>query len=156
MTIAGCFRVNKSKIIFEGFEDEVVLINLENGNYYSLEGSAAFIWNLIQSGMHVNDIRAKLEEKYNGQKEIMEKAALQFVDELVREELILAAENPGDEKISVSNDTPSNQAVAEKIIFVPPVLNRYTDMQDLLLLDPIHEVDESGWPVAPSDDSPGI
>jgi hypothetical protein len=27
-----------------------------------------------------------------------------------------------------------------------PVLNKYTDMQDLLLLDPIHEVDERGWP----------
>jgi hypothetical protein len=26
------------------------------------------------------------------------------------------------------------------------VLERYTDMQELLLLDPIHDVDESGWP----------
>jgi hypothetical protein len=25
-------------------------------------------------------------------------------------------------------------------------LNKYTDMQDLLLLDPIHEVDAAGWP----------
>ncbi len=26
-------------------------------------------------------------------------------------------------------------------------MNKYTDMQDLLLLDPIHEVDETkGWP----------
>jgi hypothetical protein len=29
---------------------------------------------------------------------------------------------------------------------VPPVLERYTDMQELLFLDPIHDVDESGWP----------
>ena len=28
-----------------------------------------------------------------------------------------------------------------------PVLNKYSDMQDLLLLDPIHDVDEeAGWP----------
>jgi hypothetical protein len=27
-----------------------------------------------------------------------------------------------------------------------PKLSAYTDMQELLLLDPIHEVDESGWP----------
>ncbi len=32
--------------------------------------------------------------------------------------------------------------------FAPPRLQRYTDMQDLLLLDPIHDVDEVGWPVA--------
>ena len=30
--------------------------------------------------------------------------------------------------------------------FVAPVLQKHTDMQDLLLLDPIHEVDETGWP----------
>jgi hypothetical protein len=29
------------------------------------------------------------------------------------------------------------------------MLQKFTDMQDLLLLDPIHEVDESGWPRVP-------
>ena len=28
----------------------------------------------------------------------------------------------------------------------PPVLNKYTDMQDLLLIDPIHDVEAHGWP----------
>jgi len=26
------------------------------------------------------------------------------------------------------------------------VVEKYTDMQDLVLLDPVHEVDERGWP----------
>jgi hypothetical protein len=30
--------------------------------------------------------------------------------------------------------------------FQPPTLRKYTDMQDLLLIDPIHEVDDLGWP----------
>jgi hypothetical protein len=30
--------------------------------------------------------------------------------------------------------------------FVEPALNKYTDMQELLLLDPVHEVSEAGWP----------
>ena len=30
--------------------------------------------------------------------------------------------------------------------YAAPKLSTYTDMQELLLLDPIHEVDESGWP----------
>jgi hypothetical protein len=25
-------------------------------------------------------------------------------------------------------------------------LHKYTDMEELLLLDPIHDVDETGWP----------
>jgi hypothetical protein len=32
--------------------------------------------------------------------------------------------------------------------FEKPGLQKYSDMQDLLLLDPIHEVDEMGWPHA--------
>ena len=27
-----------------------------------------------------------------------------------------------------------------------PSLEKYSDLQDLLLIDPIHEADESGWP----------
>ena len=33
-----------------------------------------------------------------------------------------------------------------KIPFEPPRLERYTDMKDYFLLDPIHEVDSAGWP----------
>jgi len=35
---------------------------------------------------------------------------------------------------------------AERPPFTKPELHKFTDMQDLLLFDPIHEVDESGWP----------
>ena len=30
--------------------------------------------------------------------------------------------------------------------FVAPALTRYTDVKDLLVLDPVHDVDEMGWP----------
>ena len=30
--------------------------------------------------------------------------------------------------------------------YEPPQLMKYTDMQELILLDPIHDVDEKGWP----------
>ena len=33
--------------------------------------------------------------------------------------------------------------------FTNPVLEKFTDMAELLLLDPIHEVDDSGWPNKP-------
>ncbi|MCU1244771.1 MAG: hypothetical protein JWN02_681, partial [Acidobacteria bacterium] len=32
-----------------------------------------------------------------------------------------------------------------------PRLERYTDMQEIILLDPVHKVDSQGWPhAAPS------
>jgi hypothetical protein len=38
-------------------------------------------------------------------------------------------------------------------IFTAPALEKYNDMQDLLLLDPIHETDEQGWPVRRQQDA---
>ena len=32
--------------------------------------------------------------------------------------------------------------------FAPPRLEKYSDLEDLLVLDPIHDVDEAGWPIA--------
>ena len=34
--------------------------------------------------------------------------------------------------------------------YTAPKLATYSDLQDLLLLDPIHDVDETGWPAAAS------
>ena len=35
--------------------------------------------------------------------------------------------------------------------WIAPKLTVYEDMQDLLLLDPIHDVDETGWPARRQD-----
>jgi hypothetical protein len=37
--------------------------------------------------------------------------------------------------------------------YLAPVLNAYSDMKDLLLLDPIHDVAEEGWPIPKPVDS---
>ena len=44
--------------------------------------------------------------------------------------------------------TPDIKDIPEtgSIPFDAPILKRYTDQQELLLLDPIHEVDDIGWP----------
>ena len=33
-----------SQIIYENFDDEAVIINLESGSYYSLDKSGAAVW----------------------------------------------------------------------------------------------------------------
>ena len=32
-------------------------------------------------------------------------------------------------------------------LFTTPTLEIFSDMQDILLLDPVHDVDERGWPI---------
>jgi hypothetical protein len=57
--------------------------------------------------------------------------------ELEREGLIRPAERPAERL---------NASTGQSRQFVPPVLERYDDMEDLLLLDPVHDVDAQGWP----------
>ncbi len=46
--------------------------------------------------------------------------------------------------------TNAAQPAAESgpLSFEAPILNRFTDMEEMLLLDPILYVDVSGWPEA--------
>ncbi|MDI6809774.1 MAG: hypothetical protein QME66_12490 [Candidatus Eisenbacteria bacterium] len=39
MSSSPRFRVNQPNVIFEVFDDEVVIVNLDSGNYYSLDKS---------------------------------------------------------------------------------------------------------------------
>jgi hypothetical protein len=69
-----------------------------------------------------------------------------FIETLRRESLIVPLEGEPAKSAAVPEQEAS---VSEKRPdFIPPKLRKYTDMQDLLLLDPIHEVDEQGWPIA--------
>lgn len=68
----------------------------------------------------------------------MSECVTRFIAELARLNLIVPAELTAD--LTAEIEVPASDE------FQPPALESYTDMQDLLLLDPIHEVDEMGWP----------
>ena len=145
MNEAIYFRVNKANVVSETFEDEVILVNLENGNYYSLNNSGILIWNFIENTISVNEIITMLSNKYADSSVPIEASVRQLISDLLHENLIEPA--PSEECRPAAED---DIAVMESpgSAFEVPILNRYTDMQNLLLMDPIHDVDETGWPKA--------
>lgn len=144
--LSGRYRVNQSKIIFEAFEDEMVLINLDSGNYYSFSGSGAFIWDLLAAGNSVTEIVQRLREHFSSDGAEIESGVASFVENVVSEGLVLPrdGENAGNEGAKTEAASP-----LKGDRFEPPQLQKFSDMQELLLLDPIHEVDEMGWPHTP-------
>lgn len=140
------FRIRTPQVISEYFDHEVVIINFDTGNYYSLENVGADIWGLIKNGANLGQIIQGLTRQYEGGKEKIENAVNIFMDELTRENLIVT--NSTGEPESNPEREPEGKAPGEmaRQNFTTPKLNRYDDMQDLIILDPIHEVDESGWP----------
>jgi hypothetical protein len=142
------FRVNSPNVIHETIEGEVILIDLKTGTYYSLRDSGAAVWQAIEQGAVEDGIEAELRSRYDGSEEQIRGAVRQLLAELEREGLIRA-----DEGEAAPAATPSNNGAA-RLPFAAPVLEKHTDMQDLILLDPVHEVGAEGWPhPAPPDEA---
>lgn len=142
MGISKRYRINKPHVINETIDGEAVIVDLESGNYFSLEYSGADIWDMIEGGYSIPEIVEALGSRYTGDPEAIRQAVDQLTGRLVDEKLIVPlAEDQasGDTKVQVVKEGAQTP-------FAAPVLQKYDDMQELLLLDPIHDVDEAGWP----------
>ena len=140
------FKVNTPNVIFEIYDSEIVLINLDNGNYYSIAETAAEIFDFIQQGRSKDEIINKIINKYEGDIAEIVSSIDTFLEDLLKDDLIIQEEKNIGNVPFQNEETTTWDSEQEKSPFKSPVLSRYTDMQDLLLLDPIHEVDETGWP----------
>lgn len=120
-----------TEIIFELLDDEVIIANLDVGIYYSIRESGVLIWQLLLSGHTPLAIESLFSKKYG-----LSCSIAPFIDSLLKENLLIAQKRPFQDSMPLSWPTQ----------FLPPVLERYDEMKNLLMLDPIHEVDEQGWP----------
>jgi len=142
-----CFEINRPTIVYEMIDNEVVIIDFDSGSYYSLGKAGADIWGLVEAGAPVSVIVEEIAQRYEGERAQIEDATRRLLAELEKENLIAPAGAQGHAGIEMPT---APAASGGKPRFEPPVLHKYTDMQELLLLDPIHDVDETGWPnVAP-------
>jgi hypothetical protein len=127
-------------VIHQTLDGEVIVVNLDTGTYYSFDGVAAEIWAAVERGLTVEETAAEAADHHGTSPRVAEPAVKRFLAELAHEELIVTLN--GSKPIAA----PATADGTAQEPFPEPVLNKYTDMQDLLLLDPIHEVDERGWP----------
>jgi hypothetical protein len=141
MDSPGWYRVDPRKVAHETIDGEVIMIHLLIGTYYSLRGAGADIWESLASGRDRAETLTFLEQRYDGDPELIAQTVDDLVKQLEEEELVDAATDGAP----AANGGPTT-AVAERKPFEAPALEKYTDMQDFLLVDPIHETDETGWP----------
>ena len=88
---SGYYAVNESSVVADVLEGEVVVVNLDNGAYYILQGSASAIWQLIAAGRHIDEITT-VAARHAAQGTAKVPAALRdFVRQLEEESLIVPA-----------------------------------------------------------------
>lgn len=145
MTLHNRYSIDDSKIIYDTIDGEVILVHVETGNYYQLPGVGAEVWRCLSLGLDFAQIVGQLAGKYQGDAEEIEASTRAFIDQLLSENLVAAGTPARDDEVPTAAaalpDSP-----APPTPYTAPLLHKYTDLQGLLLVDPIHDVDEQGWP----------
>ncbi len=138
-------RINSPIVIGEVLDGEAIIVNLDTGAYYSLDGAGSEVWMAAQAGTTLSHMIGRVASRFSGSEAEIAAGVQALVEALMAEVLLVADRVPS----ALQTEGPSeyDAAPADRPPFVKPVLQKYTDMADLLLLDPIHEVDEGqGWP----------
>lgn len=145
MNLLGRFKPNTPSITYQALADEMVIVYLETGIYYSLEPIGAFIWNEMTSGSSMQKIMEELCQRYEELPGEIEKSLKSFVTQLQEENLIIPLK---EVELTFSFlHTPPCHFSYTKTPYIHPYLSKYTEMQELLLLDPLAESEgmESSW-----------
>ena len=120
----------------EVLRDEVVALNVETGIYFSMRGLAAALWHDFAGG-HAVETVAEHVRVVGGEPE----RVTAFAVELQKHGLMRPAADPS--RLDGAHGSSALLADGTQSL----VFEVYDDMQDLILSDPIHDVeDTSGWP----------
>lgn len=137
------YALSTRDVVVEAFPDETVAVNLATGRYYSLDLASVAVFELVTAGHPVGDIAPHLASVHGADPATVESDVAAFVQQLLDQELVVAVD-AGAPPAPLPEPTAAAAASAP---YRAPTLAVYSDMEDLLLLDPIHDVDETGWPV---------
>jgi hypothetical protein len=139
------FRIGP-EIVHETVDGEVIAIDLGNGSYYSLSGSGPDAWELFGVGAGEAEIASGFVARFEVEPEVAARDAATLLGQLREHGLIAEDVEPPVQTAIVK------VAEGQRRPYEPPRLERYNDMKDYFLLDPIHEVNpEAGWPQPAAD-----
>ena len=135
------FRVNAPEVVAETVADEAIVLNLGTGMYYSIKGDSVPLWHAISGGASAEEIAGAVCELTGENAEAASAAIIGFIASLEAEGLIVERNGEAEERRAVD-------LAGAGAGLLEPGFETYSDMRDLILLDPVHEVDERGWPHA--------
>jgi hypothetical protein len=130
--------VNARAVSSEVIEGEAIIMNHETGYYFNALDSGALIWGLVERGTTIDAIVAALTAQFQVDPQQARVDAEQFIDRLAEHDLIAECDHAAATNAPVS--------ALDRAPYAGPVIEAHTDLADLLLLDPVHEVSERGWP----------
>lgn len=138
--MASRYRVQGPNVVHETVEREAIIIHLEQGTYFSLTEAGACVWDVVVRGGDLTAAVDAVTRAFDVTPEVATPAVERLLATLVDETLAVVEDGPPVLGIATAPEDGPRRPWSE------PALARFTDMQELLLADPIHEVADAGWP----------
>ena len=140
MTIRFNYAINYEVVSAERLSGEFLLINFETGEYFSVTDFGADLLTLITSKVQFSSWERILSKAWNiNISNDVQDEIKKFLEILLKKNIIYQI----DTFDLIDFQLPMDMK-REKYKFLP--LNIYTDMNDLLMVDPIHDSSLEGWP----------
>ncbi len=75
-------------VLFQDLGEDVVLLEIQSGQYYGLNAVGARMWSLLQQGQSVSQVLSTLHEEYEASEERLGADLKQFLNQLQSKGLI--------------------------------------------------------------------
>jgi hypothetical protein len=138
------YECNTPDVVFENFGDEVILLNLKSGRYFSLDPIGIAGWDYLSRQVPLRSAIEGIGSAFPSESSDRIAADLQrLLEEFIAEELLRRSSlSPAAASIASPAKLPA--------AYASPSLLKFDDVADMLMLDPVHDVSEVGWPHPPT------
>lgn len=134
------YSFNFKKFASEVFPDEIVVLDVIEGTYFSLGGAIPMVWPALIGGIPLLEIARVLGQTYKSPSDELQ-APLQALVTLLSSEGILEPASPAVAA------RPVNLVARVGPSFPGFPVEKHEGIQSLLTIDPIRDVDpKAGWP----------
>lgn len=137
MRQSDVYAIASKDIVFESFDGEAVVLDLATGKYFGFTDTGSCLWEALSSGVSP----ANLIGATTGSGQVSAADLDGFVARLLEFGLLTPAAGRAAQ--------PLSQALIDQLANAaePAQVDIHDDLADLILVDPIHEVEEpQGWP----------
>lgn len=133
------YRRNGPRFVDESVDGEALIMDMVTGTYYTCLGPATVAWDALKVGAEPAAVAMSIASRYGVGGADVQRDLDAFIAELLREEMLVADDRPAVSPPVEDAGDPSGPYEAMR-------LERYTDLADLILLDPVQDVSGAAWP----------
>jgi len=165
------FYVRPDDLVHDTIEGETVVIDLRSGIYFRFDGAATHAWSILLRRATEDELVDRLAASYAARRDAIADQVHGFLIALYRDGILRRDTPPAAALVGEVAGPDLDVAEAPRDAFAglpldrfdqlrplvggpadgkPPfdgmTLNRFEDLDELLTIDPVHEVTDAGWP----------